>query len=58
VKCPHCNEEIEMGQMSAGSEPRTAEDIRDAQSRARLDDANESTRREVTVEEIRKLRVL
>lgn len=47
-----------MGQMSAGSEPRTAEDIRDAQSRARLDDANESTRREVTVEEIRKLRVL
>lgn len=43
-----------MGQMSAGPEPRNADDIRRDQSRAKLDDANASTRRTVTVDEIRR----
>lgn len=48
-----------MSQMSAGPEPRTAEDIKRDQSRAKLDDANTSTRpTEITMAELRKLRVL
>lgn len=48
-----------MGQMSAGPEPRTASDIKDAQTRAKLDDANTSTRpTEITMAELRKLRTV
>lgn len=57
VKCPHCNEEIDVNLFGAGPEPRTASDIQAAQSRAKLDDANASTRPNTrTLDEIRKAR--
>lgn len=46
-----------MNLFGAGPEPRTASDIQDAQRRAKLDDANQSTRpNTLTVDEIRKAR--
>jgi hypothetical protein len=46
-----------MGLFGAGPEPRNAEDIKRAQTRAKLDDANTSTRtNSLTMEELQRMR--
>lgn len=55
MKCPHCGEEIDMSLFGPGEVTRTAADIEADQRRARLDDANASTRpNTVTMDELKK----
>lgn len=55
MKCPHCGEEIDMSLFGPGEVTRTVADIQADQRRARLDDANASTRpNTVTMDELKK----
>lgn len=58
MKCPHCQEEIDMGLFTRDRNEsvtnRSASEVRAGQTRAKLDDANQSTRpNTVTVSEVR-----
>jgi hypothetical protein len=59
MQCPHCKEEIDVGLFTRDRNEsvtnRSATEVKAGQRRARLDDANQSTRpNTVTVSELQK----
>lgn len=53
VKCPHCNEEIDMGLFGAGPESRSTADVRGAQLEAEIEDLSKQGRGAVTVDALK-----
>lgn len=53
VKCPHCNEEIDMGLFGAGPEVRSTDDVRGAQLKAEIEDLKKQGRGAVTVDALK-----